>query len=156
MAERRGRLWQKNWPDHAALRSTVELQVPFQDADPTGFTWHGNYFRYYDRARIAVLDKLDFAYRQMAAAGQIWPIVDTRVRYLKSIPFGSRVRVSAQLVEWEFRLLLYYEISSLEGNRLNEAYTIQVPVAAADESLMIGVPEEIQARVQRLIEQPDR
>ncbi len=150
--KKRGRLWQKNWPEHAGLHAQVALTVPFQDADPTGLVWHGNYFRYYDVARVALLKRLDFGYRQMAQIGQIWPIVDTQVRYLKSIPFGSEIRVSAQLVEWEFRLRIYYEITDATHQRVNEAYTVQVPVAAADEQLIIGVPDAVQKRVQALIE----
>jgi acyl-CoA thioester hydrolase len=152
--KRRGRLWQKNWPDHAGLKSQVQIVVPFQDADPTGFTWHGNYFRYYDTARVALLKKLAFGYRQMAQIGQIWPIVDTQVRYLKSVPFGSQINVCAQLVEWEFRLRMYYEISDADGIRVNEAYTVQVPVNADNEALIIGVPDDVQARVQKLISTP--
>jgi len=150
-SKRRGRLWDKTWPDYAALRSAVEITVPFQDADPTGLAWHGNYFRYYDSARVALLQKFNFGYREMAEVGQIWPIVDTRVRYLRSIPFGESVQVTAQLVEWEFRLRIYYEITNARQQRVNEAYTVQVPVAAADEALIIGVPEQVQIRVAALI-----
>ena len=152
MPRRHGRLWQKAWPDHAALRSTVNVTIPFQDADPTGFAWHGNYFRYYDTARVALLKKLDFGYREMAQIGQIWPIVDTRVRYIRSATFGTTVSVAAQLVEWEFRLRIYYELSDADGASINEAYTVQVPVAAPDESLIIGVPASVQQKVLALID----
>ncbi|MEM6999509.1 MAG: acyl-CoA thioesterase [Pseudomonadota bacterium] len=151
MTRRKGRLWKKSWPDHSELISRVTLRVPFQDADPTGMAWHGSYFRFYDNARVELLKRLNFGYREMAAVGQIWPIVDTRVRYLRSIPFGEEISVSAQLVEWEFRLLMFYEICDRDGRRLNEAYTVQVPVTAADEGLVIGVPSEVQARVLSLI-----
>ncbi len=151
MAKRRGRLWQKSWPAHPGLRAQSEVTVPFQDADPTGFTWHGNYFRYYDTARVALLKKLNFAYRDMAAAGQMWPIVETQVRYLKSVPFGEQILVCAQLVEWEFRLRIYYEIFDAGGQRLNEAVTVQVPVAADNEALIIGVPDWLQGRIAELI-----
>lgn len=150
--KRRGRLWHRAWPEHDALRVSVPVTVPFQDADPTGFTWHGNYFRYYDTARVALLDRLDFGYREMAASGQIWPIVETQVRYIRSVPFGSTIHVSAWLVEWEFRLRIYYEIHDADDRRLNEAYTVQVPVAAPDEALIIGVPEQLQQRIQSLID----
>ena len=150
--KRRGQLWQANWPDHQALTAEVALEVPFQDADPTGVAWHGNYFRYYDTARIALMAKLQFGYRDMAGAGQIWPIIDTRVRYIRSAPFGCQLRVHTQLVEWEFRLRLYYQIFDEQGRRINEAYTVQVPVAADSESLMVGVPDFLQQRITQLIQ----
>lgn len=142
----------RNWPDHGALATTVPVTVPFQDADPTGVAWHGNYFRYYDQARVALLARLGFGYREMAAYGQIWPIVDTRVRYLKSIPFGSTVNVYAQIVEWEFRLRIFYRINEPDGTLLNEAYTVQVPVDAATENLIIGAPAHLRERIQALID----
>lgn len=153
--KRRGQLWSKDWPNHPALSEEVTLEVPFQDADPTGVAWHGNYFRYYDTARIALMAKLAFGYRDMANVGQIWPIVDTRVRYIRSVPFGSQLRVQAQLVEWEFRLRLYYQIFDASGRRINEAYTVQVPVAADTEALMVGVPEFLQERITELIQSED-
>ncbi len=126
--------------------------MPFQDADPTGVAWHGNYFRYYDVARVALLERLEFGYREMSAQGQIWPIVDTRVRYLKAVPFGSQISVSAQLVEWEFRLRMFYEIHDPQGTLLNEAYTVQVPVSAETDELIIGVPASLQARIEALVQ----
>lgn len=144
-------LWAKAWPDHAALRAVVDVLVPFQDADPTGVAWHGNYFRYYDAARTALLAKLDFGYRRMAKVGQLWPIVDTRVRYRGSIAYGESVAVSAQLVEWDFRLVIYYEIRDHEGKLLNEAFTSQVPVSAKSEAMVIGTPKALRERVERLI-----
>jgi acyl-CoA thioester hydrolase len=148
---RRRALWDKHWPAHEQLSAHVGITVPFQDADPTGVAWHGNYFRYYDAARVALLDKLGFGYREMADMGQIWPIVDTRVRYLRSVPFGSTVNVRAQLVEWEFRLRIYYLMTAPEGDLLNEAYTVQVPVNARDEQLIIGSPDVLIQNIAALL-----
>jgi len=147
----RGRLWEQGWADHAALRVEVPVMVPFQDADPTGFAWHGNYFRYYDTARVALLARFEFGYFQMGAERQIWPIVDTRVRYLRSATFNSALQVSAQLVEWEYRLRIYYQIHSSDEDLINEAYTVQVPVEAATQTMLFGVPVSVQERVQALI-----
>lgn len=144
-------LWSKSWPDHAALRTKVSVTVPFQDADPTGVAWHGNYYRYYDSARVALLARLNFGYREMAAAEQIWPIVESQVRYVKSVPFGETLQVSAQLVEWTFRLRIYYLLHNAAGERVNEAVTLQVPVAASDESLIVGSPPSLVERVESLI-----
>ena len=51
-----------------ALTATVEIEIPFQDGDPMGVTWHGNYFRYLEEARCALLKELDYGYRQMIAS----------------------------------------------------------------------------------------
>ena len=115
--------------------------------------WHGNYFRYYDLARIALLDAIEFDYRQMAAADQIWPIVETQVRYLRSVRYGETLRIEARMVEWEFRLRLHYLIYNETNQVVNEAVTVQVPVAAADERLIIGAPKSLCERIEaRLVD----
>ncbi len=145
-------LREKHWPAHPALAASISLKVPFQDADPTGVAWHGNYFRYYDAARVELLRRLQFGYRDMSALGQIWPVVDTRARYLRAIPFGSTIDVQVQLVEWEFRLRMYYQIKNAQGTLMNEAYTVQVPVDAKTDRLIIGTPESLQTRIAELLE----
>ena len=156
-SKRRRALWDKNWPDHPVLCATVDLIVPFQDADPTGMAWHGNYYRYYDKARVALLDKLDFAYRSMEAIGQFWPIVDTRARFVGSVAYDDRISISAQLVEWEFRLRIYYQVHKSDGTLVNEAWTVQVPVGmqaglpTSNELIIVGSPETLIKRIHKMI-----
>jgi hypothetical protein len=56
-------------------------------------------------------------------------------------------------VEWEFRLRLHYLIFNEIAEVVNEAVTVQVPVAAADESLIIGAPRSLCERIEaRLVD----
>lgn len=41
----------------------VELTVPFHDVDMMGVVWHGNYFRYFEIAREALLNQFNYGYR---------------------------------------------------------------------------------------------
>ena len=113
--------------------------------------WHGNYFRYYDAARTALLAKLRFGYREMAAGEQLWPIVDTRVRYRRALAYGAAANVSAQLVEWEYRIVIYYEITAPDGRSANEAYTVQVPVSVPQDALIVGTPAVLRKRVREIL-----
>ena len=36
----------------------VELTIPFHDVDMMGVAWHGNYFRYFEVAREALLNQI--------------------------------------------------------------------------------------------------
>lgn len=140
----------------ALLRATVAVTVPFQDADPTGAVWHGNYFRYFDVARCALLDRLDYGYRAMADSGYVWPIVDTRVRYLGSVGYGATLDVSATLEEWEYRLRIGYEIHDRGGHRVTEGYTVQVPVDAASGEMRFGLPAAMRRRLDERVREATR
>lgn len=107
----------------------VELSVPFHDVDMMAVVWHGNYFRYFEIAREALLNQFDYGYRQMKASGYLWPVVDTRVKYRDILTFEQRIRVCARLKEYENRLRIDYQIfDAASGKCTTTGYTIQVAV----------------------------
>lgn len=123
------------------LSATVEIEIPFEDGDPMGVTWHGNYFRYLEKARCEVLRKLDYGYKQMVESGFGWPIIDTRLQFAKPTRFWQRVRVTAAIVEFENRLKIAYEIRDAEsGERVTKGYTVQVAVDLETEEMCFVSP----------------
>jgi acyl-CoA thioester hydrolase len=107
----------------------VEMQVQFFDLDPMEIVWHGNYVKYLEVARCALLDKIDYNYAQMKASGYMWPIIEMNLRYPGSASFGQRLLLRAEIVEWENRLRIDYLVSdAASGRRLNRATTTQVAV----------------------------
>jgi len=107
----------------------VEMQVQFFDLDPMQIVWHGNYVKYLEVARCALLDKIGYNYEQMKASGYAWPIIEMNLRYAGPATFGQRLLLRAEIVEWENRLRIDYLISdAASGKRLNRATTTQVAV----------------------------
>ncbi len=114
------------------IRAEVELIVPFHDIDMLGITWHGHYCKYLEIARCAMLDKIDYGYMAMKATGYVWPIVDLQLRYVRPARFDQRIRISAELVEWEYRMKIKYRIVDAEsGEVLAKGYTVQAAVDSA-------------------------
>ena len=107
----------------------VELQVQFFDLDPMQIVWHGNYVKYLEVARCALLDKIGYNYEQMKESGYMWPIIEMNLRYAGPASFGQRLLLRAEIVEWENRLRIDYLVSdAASGKRLNRATTTQVAV----------------------------
>jgi acyl-CoA thioester hydrolase len=110
----------------------TELQVQFFDLDPMEIVWHGNYVKYLEIARCALLDSIDYNYVQMKESGYAWPVIDLHVRYAAPASFGQRIKLRATLVEWENRLKIDYVITdAVSGRRLTRASTTQVAVEIA-------------------------
>ena len=63
------------------LEAEVTITVPFHDLDPMGVVWHGNYARYLEIARCALLDLIGYNYLQMRESGYAWPVVDMRLKF---------------------------------------------------------------------------
>jgi len=125
----------------ARWSSTVEMQVQFFDLDPMNIVWHGNYVKYLEVARCALLDSIGYNYEQMKASGYAWPIIDLQLRYAAPATFGQRLLLRADIVEWENRLKIDYVISdAASGHRLNRATTTQVAVDIASGEMCFVSP----------------
>ena len=114
------------------FQAEVSLTIPFHDVDMLGVAWHGHYAKYFEIARCALLEQVDYGYDAMHASGYMWPVIDMRIRYIKPTRFGQRVIVRATLREWENRMLIDYLVSDANaGHRLTKGTTSQVAVEIA-------------------------
>lgn len=111
------------------LTHRIDWVVPFHDLDPMDICWHGNYARYFELARDALLRKIDYDYPHMRASGYAWPIIELFVRYAQPLTYQQPLHIDARVVEWENRLKIAYEIRDAKtGRRLTRGHTIQVAV----------------------------
>lgn len=134
------------------LRAEIELVVPFFDVDMMEVVWHGHYVKYFEEARCALLDKLGHNYRQMRDAGYAWPVIDLQLRYIRGAQFGQRIRVRADLVEWENRLKINYLITDVEsGERMTRGSSVQVAVEIASREMLLASPRVFLEAVERVL-----
>ncbi|WP_434627322.1 acyl-CoA thioesterase [Chromobacterium sp. CV08] len=123
------------------LSHSIELEPAFHDLDPMDVVWHGNYVKYLEIARCALLERFDYNYPQMRDSGYAWPVVDMRLKYVQPIRFGQKVTIEATIVEWENRLKIAYLIrDAATGRKINTAYTIQVAVDIASQEMLYVCP----------------
>lgn len=131
-------------------QAAVEFAVPFHDLDPLGVVWHGNYAKYFELARGALLRSIDYDYPQMQESGYAWPVVDLHVRYPRPLRYQQEVRVSARIVEHENRLRIRYEIRDrAAGSRLTYGDTVQVAVKLPEFSLCLVSPPVLLEKLAR-------
>jgi acyl-CoA thioester hydrolase len=123
------------------LTARVGIKVPFFDLDPVGVVWHGRYFQYFELARCKLLEGLGYSYREMETSGLLWPVADTKVRYLRPLLLDQQATVSACLREWELRIVVDYRIHDSSGELLTRATTVQVPLIAGTLELTLGAPQ---------------
>lgn len=130
----------------------AEARAEFYDLDPMQVVWHGNYPRFLELGRNALLDKVGYGYKEMTAGGWAFPVTDMSLRYGKPIVLGQVIRVRAELVEWENRLVVDYAILDKgSGERLTKARTTQVAVKMPAGELSFVCPPELVAPVERLL-----
>ena len=134
------------------INAEITVTAQFYDLDPMQVVWHGNYPRFLEEARCALLNLIGYNYVEMEQSGYIWPIVDMRLKYVRPIRFAQSVTVEAKLVEYENRLRVDYRIrDAATGEVLTKASTIQLAVEAKSQELCLECPAALVDRVRRLL-----
>lgn len=136
----------------AAITAEVTIQAQFYDLDPMEVVWHGNYARYLEQARCALLDRIGYNYPEMSASGFLWPIVDMQIKYVRPIRFAQTVVVGATLVEYENRIKIAYRIRDAKTDELlTKAQTVQLAVDAETKELSFESPAVLIEKVKALL-----
>ena len=126
----------------------IEVSPAFHDLDPMDVVWHGHTLKYLELARCALLQSFDYDYPQMRESGYVWPIVDLRCKYVRSARYGQRLRVRAELTEWEMRMRIDYVIRDAETDDVvTRAHTLQVAVEIASGEMSYATPEVFRRRL---------
>lgn len=135
----------------------TEILIPFHDVDSMRVVWHGHYVKYLEVARCEFLESLNYSYRAMEESGYAWPMIDMRIKYIKPLQFGQKIRVACSLREWEYRLKIDYLISDAQtGERLTKAYSIQVAVDQQTGTMCFESPPVLRQCLEAVIGQlPD-
>lgn len=130
------------------LSFELELTPAFHDLDPMQVVWHGNYAKYLERARCALMQRFDYDVPQMDDSGFHWPVVEMQQKFVAPIRYAQRVLVRATIVEWENRLRIEYLIrDAISGQRIHRAHTTQVAVRVDNGEMQFVCPEILWERL---------
>lgn len=130
----------------------VDIVAQFYDLDPMQVVWHGNYARFLEQARCALLDKIGYNYPEMDRSGYMWPIVEMQTKFVRPVRFAQAFRVEATLVEYENRLKISYRCrDKISGEVLTKAHTVQVAVSVSTAELCLESPAVLVEKVRALL-----
>lgn len=134
------------------ISASIDIKVQFYHLDPMNIVWHGNYLEYFEQARCELLDKIGYNYPEMHASGYVWPIVDVRLKYVRSLRFQQVVTVTATLVEYENRLKIKYLIKDkASGEKLTKGETTQVALETGTQEMCFVSPPVFTEKVERAL-----
>jgi len=133
------------------ISATVDIETQFYDLDPMGVVWHGNYARFFEQARCALLDKIGYNYKQMEETGYMWPVIDLQIRYIHSLVFPQKAQITATIVEYENRLKISYVIFNEEGKILTKGTTTQVAVDTKTKELCLESPNVLCDKIRKIL-----
>jgi acyl-CoA thioester hydrolase len=129
----------------------IEMRVPFHDLDPLQVVWHGNYLKYFDRARFALFDACGVdlhAYSQRS--GFLFPVTRTSTKHIRPLRYRDRFIVRAAVREAHIRIVLDFEIRLAgDGTVTTRGRGEQVAVTFPGDELLLQIPPEIENALTR-------
>jgi acyl-CoA thioester hydrolase len=119
----------------------IEFKVEFYDVDSMRIVWHGNYVKYFEKARCALLEKIGYGYGEMEKSGWAFPVATISVKYINSLRFHDRVRARALLTEYENCIKIKYELYNAETGQLctkGESTQMAINMVIGESSMVWG------------------
>ena len=125
----------------AIVSASAEATPQFYDLDPMNIVWHGNYPKYLELGRVAVMKKIGYNYEEMIESGYAWPFIEMRMRYARPMKLDHPVKITAGIVEWENALRITYSIVEIAtGERVMRASSSQVAVTIGTTDMLWVAP----------------
>ena len=132
----------------AIVSASAETAPQFYDLDSMNIVWHGNYPRFLELGRVAVMNRIGYGYKEMVESGYAWPIIDLRMRYARPMRLETPVRITAGIVEWENALRIVYAIQDVAtGDRVMRASSSQVAVSIATQEMLWVTPPALREKL---------
>ena len=131
--------------------SKTKFQVGFFDVDPMNVVWHGNYVKYLEVGRCALLDEIGYNYNAMVEDGFAFPVVEVRLKYIKPLVFNETATITSSIVEYENCLKIKYEIHNEKGELATKAMSNQMVVKMASGETQFACPKRFIENVQNAI-----
>ncbi|MBR2462257.1 MAG: acyl-CoA thioesterase [Spirochaetaceae bacterium] len=138
------------------LSIQIEFSVEFYDVDSMNIVWHGNYIKYFEKARCALLEKIGYGYPQMSASGYAFPVTDIRAKYIKPLVFQQKVRATATLEEYESILRISYILQDAQtGEVTTKGKSSQVAIKLDTKTTCFECPDILISKVQSLLDKEE-
>lgn len=96
-----------------------EHKVQYYETDGMGIVHHSNYIRWFEEARVELLEQLGYGYDRIEAEGFGSPVLEVHCKYKTMARFGDTVLIDARITEYNgVRMALHYEIRDAQTNAL--------------------------------------
>ncbi|MEG1427807.1 MAG: thioesterase family protein, partial [Oscillospiraceae bacterium] len=76
---------------------SYERKVNYYETDKMAIVHHSNYIRWFEEARIELMEHMGLPYEKMEAAGIQIPVLEVRCNYKSMVRFGDTVKIQVRI-----------------------------------------------------------
>ncbi len=123
-----------------SIKETTTIRVRFNETDPLGVVWHGNYISYFEEGREDFGRKHGLSYLEVNNNGYVTPIVESNSKHRLPLRYGDIATIETTFVDVpSAKMIFKYQIFNSENQVVCEGKTVQVFVETEGE-LSLNLP----------------
>lgn len=125
-----------------SFSATARVEVRFNECDPMGIVWHGNYLKYFEEGREAFSKKYNFDYLDFYNKGYAVPIVHVTSDFKKPLRYRDIALVETTFMKTDAAKIIFDYIIKEEksGEVMCKGSTTQVFVNLEKNELALVLP----------------
>ncbi|MCF6297183.1 MAG: acyl-CoA thioesterase [Flavobacteriaceae bacterium] len=127
------------------IKETTTIRVRFNETDPLGIVWHGNYISYFEEGRESFGRKHGLSYLDVKTNGYVTPIIESFTQHKLPLKYGDIATIETTFVNTQSAKMTFtYQIFNPDGKLACIGKTIQVFVENNGE-LSLNLPPFFEA-----------
>ncbi len=109
------------------IKESTTIRVRFNETDPLGIVWHGNYISYFEEGREDFGRKHGLSYLDVQKNGYVTPVVESSSKHLLPLTYGDVAVIETTFVNSvSAKIIFNYKIFNPKGQVACTGKTIQV------------------------------
>ena len=86
--------------------------VNYYETDRMSFVHHSNYIRYFEEARVWILEQFGLPYADIEKRGILIPVLGVNVKYMRYLTFGDNIDIDTRITKFSgVKMSVGYEVS---------------------------------------------
>ena len=127
--------------EQKTITSAHKFRIRFNETDPLGIVWHGNYLVYFEEGREAFGREHNLTYLDIEKEGYVVPIVKSECEHKISLKYGEYAVIETTLIPTlAAKMIFTYKIFNENNELVCTGQTVQVFVDK-DGVLSLNNPE---------------
>ena len=137
------------------MEFTQEIRVLYSDTDAYGVVWHGAYTKWFEAARVGLVEKLGFDLETLENGGILFPVVEMNIRYKSSAKMNEKILIKTNIKEVKpLSVTFEHKVYEQKTNILRViAHTTIVVIDSKTGKLFRRMPEELYSKFIEAVEQ---
>ncbi len=138
------------------MENIQEIRVLYSDTDSYGVVWHGAYTKWFEKARVELVEELGLELSHLEKNNILFPVVELNIRYKSSAKMNERILIKTKIEEVKTASITFvHNVYEKETNILRvTAHSVIVVIDSISGKMYRRIPEELHSKFINALEKP--